>query len=289
MRPTSLAISTLAILALALLSGCADQSGMEQLNQNEFALRGMIASDRQRIDSLQGQVKRLQDEIAELKHGGPSTASAPSGESNDRIARLESEVGALQAALPTVPPAPPVGSESAPGATAPAIPGAPAAAAPLPGAPRPTPAPAANVVTWPQDLDREMASAEGSREAGAKMYRDGLKAMKSGNYPSAVVKFAALQHRYPKSPLSEPAEYFSANALFESGKYENSILLFDDLVKRFPGSRFSCQSQLREGQAFVKLNDRVDARLALEKLSGDKTCSAEQPAASGMLKELASE
>ncbi|HSR58081.1 MAG TPA: outer membrane protein assembly factor BamD, partial [Candidatus Binataceae bacterium] len=220
----------MAILALALLSGCADQSGMEQLNQNEFALRGMIASDRQRIDSLQGQVKRLQDEIAELKHGGPSTASAPSGESNDRIARLESEVGALQAALPTVPPAQPVGSE-----TAPAIPGAPAAAAPLPGAPRPAPAPAANVVTWPQDLDREMASAEGSREAGAKMYRDGLKAMKSGNYPSAVVKFAALQHRYPKSPLSEPAEYFSANALFESGKYENSILLFDDLVKRFPG------------------------------------------------------
>ena len=288
MRPTSLTIGTLAILALALLSGCADQSGMDQLNQNEFALRGMIASDRQRIDSLQSQIKRQQDEIAELKHGAPTASgTSPAGDNNDRIARLESEVGALQAALPTVPPAPPVGGATAPGATAPGIPGTPSATAPPPGAP--PAAPAANVVTWPQDLDREMASAQGSREPGAKIYRDGLKAMKGGNYPSAVVKFAALQHRYPKSSLSEPAEYFAANALFESGKYDQSILQFNDLVMRFPRGRFSCQSQLRQGQAFMKLEDKIDARLTLQKLAADNTCSGEQAAANGMLKELASE
>lgn len=288
MRLTSFAIGILAMVALPLLAGCADQNGMDQLNQNEFALRGMIASDRQRIDSLQGQVKRLQDEIAEVKHsGGAAGAAAPSGDTNDRIARLESEVGALQAALPTVPPAPAVGSASTPGATVPGVPGPPSASPP--GGPPPAPAPAANVVSWPQDLDREMASAQGSREPGAKMYRDGLKAMKGGNYPSAVVKFAALQHKYPKSPLSEPAEYFSANALFESGKYDQSILQFNDLVMRFPRGRFSCQSLLRQGQAFMKLNDRIDARLTLQKLIADNNCSGEQPAANGMLKELASE
>jgi TolA-binding protein len=281
-----LTIGSLGILALLFVGGCADQSGMDQLNQNEFALRGMIASDRQRIDSLQAQIKRQQDEIAELKHGAPAAGGAPSGDVNDRIARLESEVGAMQAALPTVPPAPPVGSASAPGASAPGIPGAPAA----PGAPSVSPtAAAANAVTWPQDLDRETASAQGSREPGAKLYRDGLKAMKDGNYPSAVVKFAALQHRYPKSSLSEPAEYFSANALYESGKFDQSILQFNDLVMRFPRGRFSCQSMLRQGQAFMKLNDRIDARLILQKLGADGNCSAEQPAANGMLKELASD
>jgi TolA-binding protein len=284
-RLTSLTIGSLSILALLFVGGCADQSGMDQLNQNEFALRGMIASDRQRIDSLQAQIKRQQDEIAELKHGAPAAAGAPSSDVNDRIARLESEVGAMQAALPTVPPAPPVGS--APGSSAPAIPGAPAASAP--GAPPAPAASAANAVTWPQDLDREMASAQGSREPGAKLYRDGLKAMKDGNYPSAVVKFAALQHRYPKSSLSEPAEYFSANALYESGKFDQSILQFNDLVMRFPRGRFSCQSMLRQGQAFMKLNDKIDARLILQKLGADGNCSAEQPAANGMLKELASD
>ena len=52
-------------LALAMLTGCTDQGDVQQLNQNEFALRGMIASDRQRIDSLQNENKRLQDEIRE--------------------------------------------------------------------------------------------------------------------------------------------------------------------------------------------------------------------------------
>ena len=48
--------------------------------------------------------------------------------------------------------------------------------------------------------------------------------MKAGKYPLAVTRFTKLQHAYPKSPLSEPAEYFAANALFETGSYDQAIL-----------------------------------------------------------------
>ena len=71
MRKINSPIGTVAVFAAAFaLAGCADQSGMQQLNQNEFTLRGMIASDRQEIDALKLQVQRQNDQIEQLKHGG---------------------------------------------------------------------------------------------------------------------------------------------------------------------------------------------------------------------------
>ena len=101
---------------------CSDQSSnINQLNQNEFALRGMIASDRQQIDALRAELHRTQDELAEMKHGSAASTSAEApADVNDRLAKVESEVNALQVALPTAP-APVAGAET---------PGAP------PGAPR---------------------------------------------------------------------------------------------------------------------------------------------------------
>lgn len=272
------------LTALMFAAGCSAGQDIQQLNQNEFTLRGMIASDRQQIDALNNQVRRLQDEITELKHGAAADAQAQGGsvpkDANDRLARLESEVGALQAALPTIPPAPAVGS-----ATPPAEPGAPAATAP-PGTP---PAPAAAVEpspTWPQELDQELAAAQNSREPGAKLFRDGLNAMKSGHYPAAIEKLARVQRNYPKSPLSEPAEYFAANGLYESGKFDQSIIQFNDVVMRFPRGKYTCQSLLREGQAFTKLSDKIDARLTLQKLASNDQCTGQQQVANNLLKSL---
>ncbi len=275
------------IAALVFGAGCSSDQDIQQLNQNEFTLRGMIASDRQQIDALNNRVRRLQDEIAQLKHSAPgpeAEGGAAPKDANDRLAKLESEVSALQAALPTIPPAPAVGSETSPGvpgAPATAPPGAPPAAVAAPAAPtEPSP-------TWPQELDQELGAAQGSREPGAKLYRDGLSAMKSGHYPAAIEKLARVQRNYPKSPLSEPAEYFAANALYESGKFDQSIIQFNDVVMRFPRGKYTCQSLLREGQAFTKLNDKIDARLTLQKLSSNDQCTTQQQVANNLLKSLA--
>ena len=95
---------------------------------------------------------------------------------------------------------------------------------------------------------RRLPNAATSKDPGMKIYRDGLDAMKAGKYPLAVTKFTKLQHPYPKSPLSEPAEYFAANALYETGKYDQAILQFNDLVMRFPKGRFARAALLREAR-----------------------------------------
>ena len=278
MRKTNWPIGAIAVFAAALaLAGCAEQGDLAQLNQNEFTLRGMIASDRQQINSLKQQIQRQNDQIEELKHGAAG-AGGNASSMNDRVASLEAEVKALQA-----------GMAATPGAPADSVGEAPAPAIAPPGGPVAPATPAAIPPTWPNELDQEIADAKTSSEPGVKIYREGLDAMKAGKYPLAVTRFTKLQHAYPKSALSEPAEYFAANALFETGGYDQAILQFNDLVMRFPKGKYASAALLREAQAFVKLNDRIDARLTLQKLVADHAGTPEADSANTMMKDLASD
>ena len=273
----ALILAAMAEAAMLAAPGCATQSDVQQLDQNEFTLRGMIAGDRQEIDSLQQQLRQLKDEVTEVKHGvgaGPNPLPDQIASINDRLAKLEADVNALQ-----------VGLANAPGTTAPGVPGA--GATPATGAPAATSStPAELQPTWPQELDAEIDAAKNSREPGIKLYRAGLAAMKDSKYKLAEVSFAKLRHTYPKSALSEPSGYFLANALYEESKFDDAILQFNDFVMRSPKGRFAAQSLLREAQAFLKLNDRIDARLTLQKLLGDHPETPEVTPANTLLKSL---
>jgi tol-pal system protein YbgF len=261
------------------LAGCTTDSDLQQLNQNQFTLRGMIANDRQEIDSLQTQVRALKEQVTEISHGGGGGASGDQLSSiNDRLNKLDAQVSGVQAGMSAAP----VGAApAAPGVAVASVPSAPSAMAPPP-----TAAVAEGQPTWPQELDQEIDAAQSSREPGVKVYRDGLAAMKDGQYPLAISKFTELSHHYPKSPLVTPAQYFTANALYESGKYDQAILQFNDAVMRDPKGKYASQALLREAQAFMKVNDSIDARLTLQKLLADHADSPEAPTATALMKSL---
>lgn len=278
------AVATLLAAAL-LVTGCSSQNDMQQLNQNQFTLRGMIATDRQQIQALNQQVQQLRDQVTEVQHGGAAAGGAGQlSQANDRIAKLESEVSALQAGMAAQP------GTVAPGATPGAAIGGPSAAtAPGAGEPGASAEPVFPAATWPDELDQEISNAESSKDPGVKIYRVGLQAMKDGKYPLAVANFTRLQHQYPKSPLVEPADYFAANALYETGKYDQAILQFNDLVMRYPKGRFAAQALLRQGEAFLKMNDRIDARLTLQKLMSDHDGTPQAAAAKTVMASLVGE
>jgi tol-pal system protein YbgF len=135
-------------------------------------------------------------------------------------------------------------------------------------------------------MDQELTAAHD--DPGEKLYRAGLVQLKANNYSQALNQFQTLQRRYPKSSLSEPAEFFAANALYEMGKYDQAILQFNDQTMRFPKGHFASAALLREAQAFMKINDRIDARLTLQKLLNDLPDSPEAPMAKSMMQTLAS-
>ena len=315
------------LLAMALgAGGCAARSDIDQVSQNEQGMREMIANDQQQMAAMHDQIARLNDRITELQHNGADSNSSQTAALKDRIAKLESQVNATAAGTPPVPGAPGVpGGPPVPGAPgAPGMPSAPSAPGAAPGGgpgaaqsasvppnegedPAEGEAPAEGenegeapaaaapmpaVTGWQSALDQELATAGNSTEPGSRIYRDGLVDMKAGKYPNAVAKFQAFQRAHPKSPLAEPAEYFSANALFELGardpsNYNQSILQFNDLAMRYPRGRFAASAQLREAQAFLRTNDSLDARLTLQKLVRDHPGTPEAAAADSMMKSMA--
>lgn len=283
---------SLALLAAAAIgTGCAANSDVQQLSNNQQSLRAMIANDRQQMDQLQEEYARLNDRVTEMQHGGKLGAGSKQMASiNARLNKLESAMNALQG-----------GSASAAGTPgAPGTPGNPVTASLGPNASASTVPPAAGkpaamptIPEWRNMIGAEIAAAKKSSEPGAGLYRGGLADMQAGKYQDAVRKFSAFQHLHPKSPLAEPAEYFSANALFELGaqnpaNYNQAILQFNDLAMRYPGGRFAASAELREAQAFLRTNDPLDARLTLQKLIRDHPGTSEASAANLMMKSMAS-
>ena len=55
------------------------------------------------------------------------------------------------------------------------------------------------------------------------------------------------------------------------------------------GAAAAAAALLREAQAFVKLNDRIDARLTLQKLVADHAGTPQASAADTMMKDLATD
>ncbi|MGH7987027.1 MAG: tetratricopeptide repeat protein [Candidatus Binataceae bacterium] len=252
---------------------------MQQLQTNQFALRGMIANDRQQIDAVQQQVSQLNERLTELQHNTPkSGGSSQITALNQKVSQLQSQVAALQTNGANA-----GAAAGAPGGNAGTVaPNAPSGTAP----PAVTPPPVVTGPSWRAELQREIVAARNSGEPGAALYRAGLSDMQAGHYAQANARLQELQHRFPKSALGEPAEYFSGNALYELGKYDQAILQFNDVVMRFPRGRFASASLLREAQAFMKIGDRIDARLTLQKLLHDYADSAQAPAAKSMMQQL---
>jgi len=310
---------TVGFIILAGLVGCSPVADRDQSQSSDSILREMVANDRQQIESLQQRVARLDDRITEMEHNGVASAGKSLTALEARVSKLESQAVPPQPNGPSAP-VPGAATGTAPGTAAPGgIPGTPpppaagaaddgssgeetASAAPPAPVPPPTVAPAPKPATarppaaapvpataapsWRELLDQELAASHS--DAGAKLYRAGLTDLKAGKYSQGVARMQDLQRKYPKSELSEPAEFFSGNGLFELGKYDQAILQFNDLTMRFPNGHFATPALLREAQAFVKINDPIDARLTLQKLLTEHPDAPEAPMAKSMMNTLAS-
>jgi tol-pal system protein YbgF len=213
--------------------------------------------------------------------GNSEEGAAPAAEANN------TETGNPKA-RPHENAAAPAGNEEgdATAAAAPARGGEEVASAPP--ATVPENAPAATPPQWPQDLSQELQSPSNAKGGAGRLYRSGLDAMKSRDYSAAVDRFTMIQKKYPHSDLTEPAAYFSATALNEMGKYDQAILQYNDLVMRYPKGKYSSEALLREGQAFMQINDKIDARLTLQKLVNEHGGTPQAAEASAMLKNLES-
>lgn len=237
-RLAALAVTT------AVLAGCAMQADLREIQQDQRAVRALLADQQVAVEGLRRRVEIISTEKTEV--GKRRTATPP--EVTRQLADLEARVAALEqgrtAAQPGLEPAPPEGgvTQDVP------------------------PAPAPPRVQSPREiaLAKEDAAAQGARVDGD--YREGLGLVRQGQCGQAAPKLKDFVRKNPKSDFADNALYWIGACYYGQHDYSRAIVELNDLVLKYPKGDRVPAALLTMADAFADSGDKTDARLLLQKL-----------------------
>jgi tol-pal system protein YbgF len=193
----------------------------------------VLAATRSDLDTQQREMQALRGEVDGLRqHAGLPLRSRP----------LEPEPAPGMPPVPGIPPGmqPPSG---------------------MPGEEMPPATPAATESA----AGRELASLRGD-QPGEEGYRAALGFVEQQNYGEAIPRLRSYLRNYPDTPLSDNAQYWIGECYYAQRDFNNAILAFYDVTRRYPRSDKVCSAMLKQGLAFAELGDAADARIVLERL-----------------------
>lgn len=108
----------------------------------------------------------------------------------------------------------------------------------------------------------------------------------AGSYKTAEAFLKGFKKKFPSSPAREEAQFLYADSLFRDGEYKASIQEFQTLVDDFPKSSRIPAVMLKQGEAFIALGDKEDAKIFLDELVKGFPRAPEAETARTHLKEL---
>jgi tol-pal system protein YbgF len=143
-------------------------------------------------------------------------------------------------------------------------------------------------------LDERMAKLEkGLSDTAAKeekspeaLYQKGLETFRNGDMPKAREQFSRFLELYPNHDLTANARYWLGETYFGEKKYDQAILEFQEVIKKFPGKEKVPAAMLKQALAFKELGDVKSARYVLKKLIEDFPLADEVKPAKEKLKEM---
>ncbi len=142
--------------------------------------------------------------------------------------------------------------------------GEPPAATPLPGQ---TATPAAEPTPQPPGANAgEEIARLGGDQPGEDEYRMALALVEQQNCNEGIPRLRSYLRKYPDSPLSDNAQYWIGECYYAQRDFNNAILAYYDVTRRYPKGDRVCAAMLKQGLAFAELGDAADARIVLERL-----------------------
>ena len=136
----------------------------------------------------------------------------------------------------------------------------PAAGGP-PGAPAPSPAPAATGGVAPAQI----ASAPGTADE-SRVYEAAQNQRRIGNYQGAIIAFQSFITQYPKSALAPRAQYWIGDSYFNLHDFKSAIANQQRLIGTYPDSPSVPDALLNIASSQVELGDTAAARKTMDGL-----------------------
>ena len=119
-------------------------------------------------------------------------------------------------------------------------------------------------------------------------YEDILRLIDKKDYRPAISRFREFMKRNPNSELSDNAQYWIGECHYALKEFDQAILEFDQVRRKYPKGDKVPAALLKQGFAFAELGDKLDARLILQELIDRYPLSAEATRAKEKLKSLQS-
>jgi tol-pal system protein YbgF len=107
---------------------------------------------------------------------------------------------------------------------------------------------------------------------------------KDGDYEVARKLFRQFLVQFPDTEYSDNAQFWVGDCFYREKQYEDAILEFEEVIKRFPEGNKVPDALLKQAFAFIERGDRNTARLLLEKIADQYPDSPQAETAADKIK-----
>jgi tol-pal system protein YbgF len=121
-----------------------------------------------------------------------------------------------------------------------------------------------------------------------KDYEAAWRTLDKKDYRSAITRFKEFIKKYPKSALIGNAQYWIAESHYALREFDQAIIEFDAVRRKYPRAEKAPAALLKQGFAFAELGEKVNARLILQEVVEKYPQSPEAVRAKQRLKALES-
>lgn len=108
--------------------------------------------------------------------------------------------------------------------------------------------------------------AEPIADSKTKAYDAAYQVFKDRKYREARERFEAFIREYPKTDLTDNAQFWIAESYYHEKDFENAILSYETLLKKYPESDKAGSGMLKQGSAFAEIGDAKTGKIILNKL-----------------------
>lgn len=125
-------------------------------------------------------------------------------------------------------------------------------------------------------------------DATKRDYDEAWKLVERKEYRAGIARFKEFLKKHPQSEYADNAQYWIGESHYALREFDQAILEFDAVRRKYPKGDKVPAALLKQGFAFAELGDKVDARLILQELVDRYPQSPESAKAKQKLKALES-
>ena len=135
--------------------------------------------------------------------------------------------------------------------------------------------------------DQKIGPVEGKSVSGEKnLYEQTLKKYHEEKYEKAIIGFKGFLKEYPKSDLTDNAQFWIGECYMAMKQYEQAVLAYQEVIKKYPKGNKVPNAMLRQALAFYEIKDKISSKLLLKNIIKKYPNSSEAKIAEAKLKTI---